>query len=258
MKIFGILNITPDSFSDGNIYMSPQNAAAQAKKMLAEGAFAVDVGAESTRPGAFAITPGEEWERLSAVMKELGNISLSIDTRNPATAEKALLYNNVKYLNDVSGFNNLEMVKLAAAAKVNIIVMHSLSVPVDKNITLTSPPVETLTGWIGRKFEVLSKSGITPEKIIFDPGIGFGKTPEQSREIIARAGELAGICHKLGTKILYGHSRKSFLGGDIASRDFETAKITAYLQTKAVDFVRVHNVQANLDMISNAAKIEME
>ncbi len=265
MKIFGILNLTPDSFSDGGEFISTEKAVAQARKMMDRGALAIDIGAESTRPDAELITPEVEWQRLKPVLNSLSSpygstigsprkdpavkpqddVVISIDTRNPTTARRALQYNNVKYLNDVSGFTNPEMLAIAANAGVHIIAMHSLSVPADKDITLTAPPVKTLLEWFSFKLIEFTKSGIDPEKIIFDPGIGFGKTPEQSRELIKHAPELARACHKLGCRILYGHSRKSFLGGDIASRDVETAEISRYLQSAGVDYIRVHNIELN-------------
>ncbi len=244
-KIIGILNITPDSFSDGGEFYSPKKAIKQAHEMLAQGAAAIDIGAESTRPGATQISSDEEIERLKPVLAALPEIPISIDTRNPKTAKFALKHQNVKYLNDVSGFFAKEMVQIAAESGTIIIVMHSLSVPADKNIILETPALPTLKNWITQKFAELTKSGIKPENIIFDPGIGFGKTPEQSRELINGAKELAETCHKMGAKILYGHSRKSFLRGDIASRDIETAKISAYLQEQGVDYIRVHNISLN-------------
>lgn len=245
MRLLGILNITPDSFSNNGGAPSPEEAAAKAKLMIKDGASAIDIGAESTRPGATPITAKEEWERLYPVLEKLHGVTLSIDTRNPRTAEQAMQYHNVNYLNDVSGFTDPEMVRIAKKNNVSIIVMHSLSVPADKNIVLTSPPVEALQEWIAERFSKLTIAGIHPEKIIFDPGIGFGKSPEQSFNLIENADKLAGICHMLGCKILYGHSRKSFLGGDIASRDAETANITAQLKVKSVDYVRVHDVKIN-------------
>lgn len=251
MQLFGILNITPDSFSDGDKYTKPEVAVKAAYRMMDDGAIAIDIGAESTRPGATMLSAEDEWQRLVPVLNGLKDLPVSIDTRNPTTAQKALQqYHNIKFLNDVSGFENEQMVQLGAKYAINIIVMHSLTVPADKSIVLTSPPIETLGKWIHQKFSQLASAGISPDKIIFDPGIGFGKTTEQSRELIENAAELAKISHKLGTKLLYGHSRKSFLGDNTDERDLETAQICAHLQVMGVDYARVHNVQLSIATIN--------
>jgi dihydropteroate synthase len=242
MKIFGILNLTPDSFSGSNTYQD-------AEQMLLDGADYIDVGAESTRPNATEVTPEEEWARLEPFFKTAKKIPISLDTRNPQTLKKALAYNNINFLNDVSGLQNDQMVQLAKNTDINVIVMHSLTVPADKNVVLTSPPVQTLKNWFTSKLAHLTAAGINPNKIIFDPGLGFGKNMAQSAEIVQKAPELAAFCHALGTKILYGHSRKSFLNVPDSQRDLETARLTRYLYAANVDFVRVHNVKQNLEAI---------
>ena len=242
MKIFGILNLTPDSFSGSNTY---QDAA----QMLQDGADYIDVGAESTRPNATPITPQQEWARLEPFFKTSQNIPISLDTRHPETLAKALAYNNLKFLNDVSGLENAQMVRLAKNSGINVVVMHSLTVPADKNVVLTSAPIQTLKNWFTSKLAALTAAGISPNKIIFDPGLGFGKTQAQNAQIVEKAPELAAFCHNLGTKILYGHSRKSFLNVPESQRDLETARLTRYLYAANVDFVRVHNVKQNLEAI---------
>lgn len=245
MQLIGILNLTPDSFSDGGKYSAAETALIYAQMMLSEGAAYIDIGAESTRPGAETITPLEEWSRMENFVKASGNIPLSIDTRNPETAARALKYKNVKILNDVSGLENNDMLELAVKNPVDIIVMHSLTVPADKNIVLTTPPVPTLQDWIQAKFIHLKEAGIDASRIIFDVGVGFGKTAAQSMELISAAAELAKTCHDLGTRILFGHSRKSFLGAEKSNKDIETARITALLDAAGVDFARVHDIQSN-------------
>lgn len=255
MQLFGILNITPDSFSDGGIYNNTEAAIAHARQMMVDGAVAIDIGAESTRPGAAAISPQEEIKRLDSVLRRLDDIPLSIDTRNVETAEHVLKYNSVKYINDVSGLENNAMVELAARSGIMVIVMHSLTVPADKNITLATPPLETLTRWFFQKFSQLVKAGVKPEKIIFDPGIGFGKTAEQSKEIIDNAQILAKCCHSLGAKILFGHSRKSFMGSGLAEKDRETTRITQLLAAKNIDFARVHDVKYNYNTLKTGGAL---
>lgn len=249
MELIGIINLTPDSFSDGGKNLIAANAITSAEEMLGDGAAYIDVGAESTRPGAETITPELEWRRIEPFLKAVKNIPVSIDTRNASTAARALEYNNVKILNDVSGFNDPEMVKLVAKHDTIIIVMHSLTVPADKNVVMTTPAVPALKSWISEKFKILTSAGIKPGKIIFDVGLGFGKTPQQSIELVQGAAELASHCHGLGTRILYGHSRKGFLGlftdKPAQERDNETAQITTLLAKAKVDFARVHAIKPN-------------
>jgi 2-amino-4-hydroxy-6-hydroxymethyldihydropteridine diphosphokinase/dihydropteroate synthase len=245
-KIFGILNLTPDSFSDGGKNPTIDDA----HELITQGAFAVDIGAESTRPNAETISLDEEWNRLKPFLDSTKDITISLDTRNYETAKKALNYPCVKYLNDVCGFNDQRMLEHAAQSGVEIIVMHSLTVPADKNIVLQTPVIPTLKSWMRERYEALTKAGITPEKIIFDPGIGFGKTAEQSQEIIRNAADFADFAHKLGCKILYGHSRKRFLNVPMEKRDIETAAISRYLCGANVDFIRVHNVEINQKTIN--------
>jgi dihydropteroate synthase len=247
MQIFGILNLTPDSFSDGGKNPTVNDAC----EMITQGAYAIDIGAESTRPGAETISHEEELKRLKPFLDSATDIPLSLDTRNFETAHWALSYKNIKYLNDVSGFNDARMIKLAADTKVNIIVMHSLTVPADKDIILKTPVIPTLKTWMKEKFQELREAKIAAEKIIFDPGLGFGKNPEQSREIVANAADLATFAHNLGCKILYGHSRKSFLQVTPEKRDIETATISRYLCAANIDYVRVHNVEINQKAIND-------
>ncbi len=242
----GIINLTPDSFSDGGKNFDSATALANAQDMIKQGASYIDVGAESTRPGAETITPAEEWKRLENFLLVADSIPISLDTRNYETAKLALIYSKIKILNDVSGFNDKRLIALAATYDINVITMHSLTVPADRNITLQVPPVPALKEWINTKFKELTASGIKTERIIFDVGIGFGKTPAQSYELIAAAPELAAFCHNLGCRILYGHSRKSFLQAPESNKDIETARITAHLALAGVDFVRVHDIKSNL------------
>ncbi len=251
MKLVGILNITPDSFSDGSKYSSPENALAQAIKMKEEGADIIDVGAESTRPGAIAITPEEEIERLEPVLRILKKVKIpiSVDTRNPDTAWMASKYPHVRYINDVSGLNSDEIIENIKDHYLGCIAMHSLTVPADPQVVISGDPVEVIKKWAEETLIRLQKNGIGKEYIILDPGIGFGKTPEQSIELIRRAGEVAEFIHSLGAEVLYGHSRKSFLSEITAKpapdRDAETAEISRYLLSQKIDYIRVHNIAAN-------------
>lgn len=255
-SIVGILNVTPDSFSDGDQYLDPDFAYKHANKMVKEGASVIDIGAESTRPGAKTIDPEEEWRRLGPILKKLRdsdlNAWISVDTRNPETATKALL-EGVDWINDVSGLDSPQMIELLAKSEVNVVFMHNLGVPANKNIVIdeNKDVVMVIKEWATKKIEALMENRINKTRLIFDPGIGFGKTAEQSLEIIKRINEFK----ELGVRLMIGHSRKSFIGLFIdkkaEDRDKETAEISSFLAHQSIEFLRVHNVRANLDAINN-------
>lgn len=237
--LFGIINITPDSFSDGGVNFTPLQALDNIQKMIDEGADIIDIGAESTRPNAISVSPEEEWIRLEPVLKELigTKIPISIDTRNAQTAKKAIAC-GAKFINDVTGFSAPEMVTAVRDSQVKLIVMHSLSVPADRSIVLPTDkdPVEVIIAWAEKRLADLLSAGIAKDRLIFDPGIGFGKNAEQSKLIIEHVEKF----RVLGVPIFIGHSRKSFLGEN--ADDNGTIKISRYLAEKKIDYLRVHNV----------------
>jgi dihydropteroate synthase len=235
----GIVNITPDSFSDGGRNLNPQKALETIARMERDGADIIDIGAESTRPGATALTQTEEWKRLADVLPDVANITqFSIDTRHPKTAAKAIKL-GADWVNDVSGFSNPDMIEAVRGYDCRLVVMHSLSVPADKNVILPldADPVELLMDWADMRFAELEKAGIERSQLIFDPGIGFGKNAQQSLTIINGAEKLK----ELGVPLLFGHSRKSFMGGEAG--DEETLRLSQLLADKGVDYLRVHNVK---------------
>jgi dihydropteroate synthase len=249
-KIVGILNVTPDSFSDGGNFFAPEHALNQAKKMIEEGAEVIDIGAESTRPNATPLTDAQEWERLLPILPSLikiakeNNTQVSVDTRHPDTASKAIQL-GVDWINDVSGCNDPQMIQLIKSNNVKLVVMHNLGVPVNPKIKIpdNENAVEVIFNWGKKKIAELINKGITQDKIIFDPGLGFGTTASQSLEIIKSINEF----NKLNVPILVGHSRKSFLSlftdKPFAERDLETSIVSAFLNSKNVDYIRVHNVR---------------
>ncbi len=252
MNLLGILNVTPDSFSDGDANLTPQMAADAAEMMIAQGAVAVDIGAESTRPDATPLTWEQEWERLEPVLQLCGNFPISIDSYHPETVARALEFPQVKFINDVNGFKDIEMCKLATTAVkrgTQLIVMHSLTVPADKAVIIQEDATAELENWLQSTASRLNNFQIAPENVIFDIGIGFGKTAEQSIEILKNIDDLTAIAHHMGAKMLVGHSRKSFLekftDKKTENRDFETAIFTSFLATQNVDYARVHNVPLN-------------
>lgn len=248
--LVGILNITPDSFSDGGEFFDPESAVNYTKKLIEEGADVIDIGAESTRPGAKSLTAQEELDRIKAVLPEIikitndNNCVSSLDTRH-AESTKYAIDCGIGWINDVSGSSDTAMIEAIANSDVKFVTMHSLTIPADKNVILPegTDAVEFLIKWFKDKSRKLEKAGIAKNRIIFDPGIGFGKNAEQSIDILKRIKEFK----KLDVEILVGHSRKSFIHAitgiqDPLDRDIETLVTSLYLAENKVDYVRVHNV----------------
>ncbi len=249
-KLMGIVNVTPDSFSDGGDAFSTENALAAIEQLIAGGADIIDIGAESTRPGATPLSPEEEWQRLDELFlflpKFAGQALFSLDTRHAETAKKAVSY-GVHIINDVSGFSDADMVKAVRDSSCKLVVMHSLSVPADKNIVLAEDVdvVAEVLAWAQERIKTLENAGVAKHRIIFDPGIGFGKTAPQSLVLVNGIERIA----ELGVPILVGHSRKSFLAGISADRDEATLAVSQYLAQKKVDILRVHDVAAHKKML---------
>jgi 2-amino-4-hydroxy-6-hydroxymethyldihydropteridine diphosphokinase / dihydropteroate synthase len=262
--LMGILNITPDSFSDAGKFISVPNALAQAEKLVREGAEVIDIGAESTRPGgATPVLPEAEWVLLEPVLTALKEHSkqwvfkpkLSIDTRHHIVAERAMQL-GIDWINDVSGFVDPNMRALAAGSPVKCVIMHNLGVPAQKNIVLASHPniCEQILDWAKQRFNVLLDAGIAANQLIFDIGIGFGKTPQQSMFLLKNIKQF----RRLNCPLLVGHSRKSFLNlvtaKPFSERDFETAIVSYQLAAQGVDYLRVHNVGLNAEAIAMASQ----
>lgn len=247
-KIVPIINITPDSFSDGGKYSSLGNIKKEFEKIKNLNINFVDIGGQSTRPNATIISEKEEWNRLEPVIKvacEIFNDEsdvISIDTYHPETAEKAIKL-GANCINDVSGAMNKDMVKLAVDNDVLLIFMHNLGIPANPLLTIpeSEDPIKIVKNWAKNKIDELINLGVNLDKLIFDPGIGFGKTKEQSFLLIKEIDKFI----DMGVKIMVGHSRKSFLSlfTDLpfSERDIETLSISTYLFDKKVDFIRVHN-----------------
>lgn len=250
-QLVGILNVTPNSFSDGGQFFQAELAQQKALSLMQDGAEIIDIGAESTAPLSQPIDAKTEWARLSPVLDALiatknafiFQPKISIDTYHVETAEKALA-KGVDWINDVTGLKDPAMCRLIAEAKTDCIMMHHLSIPASRNVVLPRDQngVELVLDWAEKKLTSLEQMGIQREKIIFDPGIGFGKVPEQSLEIIKHAN----VFKQLGTRSLIGHSRKSFLSlftqEPFAERDIETLAMTLFLAKQDVDYLRVHHV----------------
>ena len=212
MKIFGILNVTPDSFSDGGKFNSTETALAQARKLFADGADFVDVGGESTRPGARELWGWQEWGRIkkffAAVKKsDLDITRFSLDTRQPYVAKKFLKLGG-RMINNVSGFQDPKMIKLVAEYDAWAIVNHfpgkTIAEVHEQKISSIN---QVKTNLLQKKSELVT-AGVNSEKIILDPGIGFGKTMELNQELLTFAALVP------AEKVMIGHSKKRFLGED--------------------------------------------
>lgn len=249
--VMGVLNVTPDSFSDGGNFFSQEKAVQRALQMEREGADIIDVGAESTRPGSAGLGAEEEWSRLAPVLVALRTrlkIPISIDTRKAEIAAKAV-ESGAEIINDVSGLkHDARVAEVAARARVGLILMHMRGEPA----TMQQKPfardvMKDVLGGLRESVRLARKAGVLDSRIVLDPGIGFGKSYEQNYELLAKLSEVA----KLGFAVLVGTSRKGFIGktlevdrrGLSAERKLwgTAATVTASILNGA-HIVRVHDV----------------
>ena len=209
--VMGILNVTPDSFSDGGRYFEPQAAIARGRQLLEEGADLIDLGAESTRPGSQPVPAAEQWRRLEpviAALREEPSACLSVDTASAEVAERALRL-GVELVNDVSALGDPRMASVVAAAGAGVVLMHMRGTPVDmQRDPRYRDASDEVTAWLAERRRLALAAGIEDERIALDPGIGFGKALEHNLDLLSRLGELVA----LGRPVLVGVSRKSFIG----------------------------------------------
>lgn len=242
--LMGVLNVTPDSFSDGGKYADPDRAYARAMELEDEGADVIDIGAESTRPGSARISEAEELRRLVPVLKRLKeklSIPISVDTYKAAVAEKALEH-GAEIINDPSGLTwDPALTKPVINYDAGLILNHTRGLP---EAWARLAPMKDVMGTIVADLEAAVNrarhSGVQKDRIVVDPGIGFGKRREQNAEILARLGEF----ERLLMPVLVGVSRKSFLQGtDERDLDFATAAAVTASILHGAHIVRVHNVK---------------
>ena len=247
--IMGILNITPDSFSDGGEYFGTDKAIEHYKSLVQDGADFIDIGGESTRHFSKKVSAQEEQSRVVPIIKEIrefdSNTVISIDTRNASTA-RAAINAGADIINDVSALDwDEEMINILKDTKAPVVLNHSKGSPdVMQNDTCYTDVVDEIFDYLYKKIDFLVTNGIEQNKIIVDPGIGFGKSTEQNFEIIKRIEEFK----SLGCPVLVGHSRKNFISETIESKDnsvLDTATLilSQMLADKKVDIIRVHNVK---------------
>lgn len=265
-KLMGVLNITPDSFSDGGQFLAPEAALKQARLLVEQGAEIIDVGGESTRPGAMRVSLAEEQDRVlpivSQISKEL-DVLISIDTMNSSTAKLAVEH-GANIVNDVSGgLADPEIFGAISKLNCSYILGHwrGHSDVMDGLVTYSDVAREVV-GELAEQVSMAVANGISRERIIVDPGLGFAKDMKQNWDLVARLNEL----EQLGLPILVGASRKRFLAsvlneadpGSVSNprRDVATAVLTALLLQRKLWGVRVHNVEATSDAIKVVAALK--
>ena len=246
VKLVGILNITPDSFSDGGLFTNPKQVVKHAKKLFAQGASLIDIGAESTRPGATPLSDEEEWERLEPVLKELLKLypgRISLDSYHPENIKKAFKLGPV-IVNDVTGMNNPKMIDAVSKLRPTVIISHLPGDDIQRAHKLTPvKSVEQVRDDLLSRATLLQKRGLKKKQIILDPGIGFGKTSEVNSGLLHFAELVPGYL------VMIGYSRKRFLG----EKRMEIApniKAGRIAIENGAQYLRVHDVLAHKVLVS--------
>lgn len=260
--IMGVLNVTPDSFSDGAQFLSPDKALAHAEQMIADGADILDIGGESTRPGADLMAPEEELQRILPVIEELTkrtSVPVSIDTTKALVA-RAALDAGAAIVNDISALRfDFHIADEVARSGAGLVLMHSRGTPATMQ---RLPPVanvlEEVTNSLSSSIAMAERRGVKRESIVIDPGIGFGKTQEQNIELIARLDRLAHFFPDF--PILIGTSRKSFIGrllgnAPVTDRLHGTMASVTSAVLRGAHIVRVHDVKAAVETVRIADAI---
>ncbi len=253
VRIMGILNVTPDSFSDGGRWTGEATCEARIDQLLADGADIIDVGGESTRPFAEPVSAEEEMDRVIPAIRKIRQrsaIPISIDTTK-ATVARAAIDAGANMINDISALrHDAAMIEVACSFDGPVVIMHMQGTPCTMQV---NPRYEDVVGeintFLAGRIEWLEREGIERSRIIVDPGIGFGKTLDHNLTILRNIPSFK----QHGCEVLIGHSRKSFLGQllDIlpAERDGATALISALCARQGVDFLRVHDVRSTRQAI---------
>ena len=242
----GVVNVTPDSFSDGGRFLDPERAVSAAMAMAADGADLLDVGGESTRPGASPVPVGEELDRVLPVVKRLAvevSIPISVDTRHAEVARQALAY-GASIVNDVSSGSDPDMFEVVRTSGAGMVLMHMRGDPVNMQaLTEYTNVVEVVRDYLALRMRAATDAGIPWECLAVDPGLGFAKTPDQSLMLMREVGSLA----SLDRPVVAGPSRKSFiglvLGTEVHDRLEGTAGAVAWLAGRGANVVRVHDVK---------------
>jgi dihydropteroate synthase len=258
-SVMGVVNVTPDSFSDGGAFLHPQAAIAEARGMLDEGAAIVDVGGESSRPGSEGVSIEEELDRVEPVLAALADVPVSIDTSKAEVARRALEAGAV-LVNDVTALRREpELAGVVADSDACLCLMHMLGEP----RTMQDDPcyddvVSEVKAFLEERLQFATDAGIEEERICLDPGIGFGKTVEHNLELLARVDEIA----ELGRPVLVGASRKRFLGRLMGDDGAKTGTVSAGVAVAVLAYergatiFRVHDVREHVEALAAARALE--
>jgi dihydropteroate synthase len=257
-SVIGVVNVTPDSFSDGGAFLDPGRAIAQAKRLFGEGAALVDVGGESTRPGSEGVSAEEELRRVEPVLEGLAGLPVSIDTSKAEVARRALELGAV-LVNDVTALRaDPNLAGVLADENAYLCLMHMLGEP----RTMQDAPrygdvVAEVASFLEERLAAAVAAGIQEERVCLDPGIGFGKTVQHNLELLARMDELVAI----GRPVLVGASRKRFLGRILGDREAVTGPVAAGVAINVLAYergaslFRVHDVRENVEALAAARSV---
>jgi len=260
--VMGVVNVTPDSFSDGGRFLAPDDAVAAALRLASEGASVVDIGGESTRPGAAPVSPDAEWARVGPVLDRLRGrlpVPISIDTRHPEVAERAVAA-GADLVNDVVGLRSEAMRAVVARSGAGAVVMHMRGTPATMRENLVYADLrDEVFRYLADATDAARAAGVDADRLMVDPGLGFGKGPEQDLDLLVHAGEL----RSLGYPVVIGASRKSFLGalldgaplGDRGEAGLAAAVLAA---EHGVALVRTHDVLPTVRALRVVAAAERQ
>ncbi len=259
--VMGIVNVTPDSFSDGGRYMDPDAAVERAHRLLADGADLLDIGAESTRPGSAAVPPAEQWRRLAPVLARIRgdrpDAVLSVDTRSADVAERAL-GEGARVVNDVTALSEPAMAGVVARSGAGLVLMHMRGTPetMQRDTTYADVTAE-VASYLESRLAAAEAAGVRRECVALDPGIGFGKSADGSLELLARISELSAS----GRPVLVGASRKSFLARLTGDDGPPEGRLAASLAAAAIAvwqgarILRVHDVAETVRAVRVASAV---
>ena len=258
-SVMGVVNVTPDSFSDGGVNFRPGDAVASARRMVEEGAAIVDIGGESTRPGADAVSPDEELRRVVPVLEELGGaVPVSIDTAKAEVARRAIEL-GAELVNDVTALRgDPGLAKVVASSGAYLCLMHMQGEPRTMQDSPTYEDVAAeVASFLEQRLAFAVDAGIPEERICLDPGFGFGKTVEQNFELLGRLGQIVA----LGRPVLVGLSRKRSLGRILGDPNATTGPLSASLAAaveaydRGAAIFRVHDVREHVEALTVAAAV---
>lgn len=258
MLIMGILNVTPDSFSDGGRYVDAGAALDHARTLIADGAAIIDVGGESTRPGATSLSADDEWSRIEPVVRGLvdSGVLVSVDTYHAQTARKAARA-GAHIINDVTGGSDPDMFATVAELGCDYVLQHTRGElrAMDSHANYDDVVGEVIDELCASRDRAI-EAGINPAQIILDPGLGFAKLGEDNWALLREIDQLVALGHR----VLVGASRKRFTGDlagpDHGDRDIATAMTSSFLSQRGVWAARVHNVRASALALATTAKLE--